>query len=73
MARRRDAVDRLSCLRIGGHEVLEIGFPEHQQATIGQRRYVRLTRTARKQSHLAEEFSAAEPYRPRGQRYLDCS
>ena len=45
-ARRSDAVNRLSGFRIGCHELLEIGFSEHQQPAIGQRRYVRLARPA---------------------------
>src|SRR6516165_335777 len=73
LARRCDAVDSVSCLRIGSHEALEIRFPEHQEPAIGQCRYVSLTRPTRKQSHCPEELTGAEPHRPRGQRYFDRS
>src|SRR6516225_11067105 len=71
MARRCDAVDRFFGFRIGRDEVLEIRFPEHEQPAIGQRRDVRVTRPARKQSHFAEEFPATEPHWPRRERHLD--
>ena len=66
-----DAVDRLSCFWIGGHESLEIGPAEHQQPAIGQRHDVGLTRPTREQSHFPEELPAAEPHRPLRQRHLD--
>src|SRR6516225_5633160 len=54
MARLGDAVDGRPRFRVCYHEALEVGLSEHQQPAIGQRRYVRLTRPARKQRHLSE-------------------